>query len=110
MQTYKICLGSSNILMAPDDEYVCIVAARGDTWPKLYLPFEEDGGMLSTIPSKPFLLADDKNITDRSITTPDRPLAADCIGGRRDPLFGTHTTVVRGWYGAGRDGRRHLSR
>jgi hypothetical protein len=41
---------------------------RGGKGPKLYLPFEEDGGMLSVILSKAFLLANDSAITDGSIT------------------------------------------
>ncbi|MDP9391704.1 MAG: DUF4132 domain-containing protein, partial [Actinomycetota bacterium] len=69
LRTYRIHLGSGNVLMAPDDEYLCIVPGRGQ-WkdPKVYLPFEEEGGMLSVILSKAFLLADDTAITDRSIT------------------------------------------
>jgi hypothetical protein len=38
------------------------------TEPEVYLPFEEEFGMLSVILSKAFLLADDTAITDRSIT------------------------------------------
>ncbi|MEU4231878.1 hypothetical protein AB0F17_46925 [Nonomuraea sp. NPDC026600] len=34
----------------------------------VFLPFEEDGGMLSIILSKAFLLAADTSITDPSIT------------------------------------------
>ena len=67
LRTYKIHLGSGNILMSPDDEYLCIVPARGKLDPTVYLPFEEDGGMLSLILSKAFLLAADTKITDRSI-------------------------------------------
>ncbi len=66
--TYKIHLGSGNILMSPNDAYLCIVAGRDKDAGKLFLPFEEDGGMLSLIVSKAFLLADDATITDRSIT------------------------------------------
>ncbi len=67
LRSYKIHLGSGNILMKPDDSYLCIVPTRGDKGPKVYLPFEEDGGTLSVILSKAFLLADDDKITDRSI-------------------------------------------
>lgn len=67
MRSYKIHLGSGNILMAPNDEYLCIVPSRGDKVPKVFLPFEEDGGMLSVILSKAFLLADESKITDRTI-------------------------------------------
>jgi hypothetical protein len=35
---------------------------------RVFLPFEEEGGMLSTILSKAFLLADDTAITDPTIT------------------------------------------
>jgi hypothetical protein len=66
LRTYKIHLGSGNILMDPDDAYLCIVP-RGVGDPVL-LPFEEDGGMLSVILSKAFLLAADASITDPSIT------------------------------------------
>lgn len=69
LRTYKIHLGSGNILMTPDDEYLCIVPSRGDRGPQVYLPFEEDGGMLSVILSKAFLLAADSAITDGSITS-----------------------------------------
>ncbi|GAA2290615.1 hypothetical protein GCM10010415_72890 [Streptomyces atrovirens] len=68
LRTYKIHLLSANILMEPDDSYLCIVPAghrRGD--PKLYLPFEDD--RLSLILSKAFLLAADADITDESILT-----------------------------------------
>lgn len=68
LRTYKIHIGSGNILMEPDDTYLCIVPARRtDITEKLFLPFEEDGGRLSLIISKAFLLADDKNITDSTI-------------------------------------------
>jgi hypothetical protein len=69
LRTYKIHLGSGNILMSPDDEYLCIVPSRDDRGPTVYLPFEEDGGLLSVILSKAFLLAADSTITDRSITS-----------------------------------------
>ena len=62
---YKIHLGSGNILMEPNDQYLCIVPdakARAAT-PQVYLPFEGDA-TLSIILSKAFLLAEDKAITD----------------------------------------------
>jgi hypothetical protein len=71
LRTYKIHLGSGNILMEPDDAYLCIVEDRGAAAggeERLFLPFEEDGGLLSVILSKAFLLADDARITDRTIT------------------------------------------
>lgn len=68
IRTYKIHLGSANILMEPDDQYLCIVPGRSDpTLPqKMYLPFEGDR-TLSIILSKAFLLADDTKITDPTI-------------------------------------------
>ena len=67
-RTYKIHLGSGNILMEPNDQYLCIVPdarARADQG-SLFLPFEGDG-MLSIILSKALLLADDARIKDRVI-------------------------------------------
>ncbi|MFD1501555.1 DUF4132 domain-containing protein [Streptosporangium lutulentum] len=66
LRTYRIHLGSGNILMEPNDAYLCIVP-RG-SFDQVFLPFEEDGGMLAVIMSKAFLLADDTAITDPSIT------------------------------------------
>ncbi|MEU6255500.1 DUF4132 domain-containing protein [Streptomyces sp. NPDC047043] len=67
LRTYRIHLGSANILMEPDDSYLCIVPSRGKGDGKVFLPFEDD--RLSLILSKAFLLADDDRITDRSILT-----------------------------------------
>jgi hypothetical protein len=66
LRTYRIHLGSTNILMEPNDSYLCIVTAR-DRTAELFLPFEEGGGPLSVIVSKAFLLASDATITDRTI-------------------------------------------
>jgi hypothetical protein len=66
--TYKIHLGSGNILMEPGNRYLCIVrdvSAVGKKR-KVWLPFEGDV-MLSVILSKAFLLADDHKITDATI-------------------------------------------
>jgi hypothetical protein len=68
-RTYKIHLGSGNILMEPNDQYLCIVPdsrlrARGD---ELFLPFEGDS-TLSIIISKANLLAADATIKDPTIT------------------------------------------
>ncbi len=69
LRDYKIHLGSGNILMSPADTYLCIVAARESAeTKKVYLPFEEDGGKLTMILSKAFLLAEDTSIDDASIT------------------------------------------
>ncbi|MER5620175.1 DUF4132 domain-containing protein [Streptosporangium sp. NPDC002544] len=67
-RTYKIHLGSGNILMEPNDAYLCIVPGHDRDAASVFLPFEENGGMLSIILSKAFLLADDTAITDPSIT------------------------------------------
>ena len=70
VRTYKIHLGSSNILMEPNDQYLCIVPARGivnDGLPgKLFLPFEGDN-VLAVILSKALLLAKDQDIKDPTI-------------------------------------------
>ncbi|WP_136667881.1 DUF4132 domain-containing protein [Flavobacterium sp. H122] len=70
LRTYKIHIGSTNILMEPNDQYLCIVPDRSkkDMNENLFLPFEGDNG-LSVIISKAFLLADDDKITDKTITS-----------------------------------------
>lgn len=66
-RTYKIHLGSSNILMEPNDQYLCIVPARGGgPGDKVFLPFEGDQ-RLSVILSKAIMLADDRKIKDPTI-------------------------------------------
>jgi hypothetical protein len=70
IRIYKIHLGSGNILMEPNDQYLCIVPSRGSGElgkDKLFIPFEGDQ-TLAIILSKAFLLAEDKKITDPSIT------------------------------------------
>ncbi|HEY1012007.1 MAG TPA: DUF4132 domain-containing protein, partial [Herpetosiphonaceae bacterium] len=68
LRTYKIHLGSSNILMEPNDQYLCIVPSRSqDDTAQVFLPFEGDRG-LSLVLSKAFLLANDDRITDPTIT------------------------------------------
>lgn len=67
LHTYRIHLGSGNILMSPNDRYLCIVGARDARADKLFLPFDDDP-VLSLILSKAFLLADDNKITDPAIT------------------------------------------
>ncbi|WP_227026128.1 DUF4132 domain-containing protein [Streptomyces fodineus] len=67
LRTYRIHLGSANILMEPDDSYLCVVPARRPGNGKVFLPFEDD--RLSLILSKAFLLAADTKITDRTILT-----------------------------------------
>jgi Domain of unknown function (DUF4132) len=73
IRTYRIHLGSSNILMEPNNEYLCIVSAQPG--PDLFLPFEGDL-RLSVILSKALLLADDTSITDRTITSQIRGSSA----------------------------------
>ncbi|MGA3134124.1 MAG: DUF4132 domain-containing protein [Terracidiphilus sp.] len=67
-RTYKIHLGSGNILMEPNDQYLCIVPdahTRMKSDP-VYLPFEGDA-TLSIILSKAFLLSEDEKIKDDTI-------------------------------------------
>jgi hypothetical protein len=68
LRTYRIHIGSGNILMEPDNRYLCIVQndrAR-PARDAVFLPFEGDG-LLSLIISKAFLLAQDDAITDPMI-------------------------------------------
>lgn len=67
--TYKIHLGSGNILMEPNDQYLCIVPDRSAKTmgaSNVFLPFEGDA-VLSIILSKALLLMDDDKITDQTI-------------------------------------------
>jgi hypothetical protein len=68
LRTYKIHLGSGNILMLPNDQYLCIVPKPSAPFAgsRVFLPFEGDD-MLSVILSKAFLLADETAITDLTI-------------------------------------------
>ncbi len=70
LRTYKIHIGSGNILMEPNDQYLCIVPARSaeNTTDRIFIPFEGDKG-LSIVLSKAFLLAEDDKIADTSITS-----------------------------------------
>lgn len=68
LRDYRIHLGSTNIMMSPEDTFLCIVPKRGrGVTEKVFLPFEEDGGKLSMILSKAFLLSVDTAITDPEI-------------------------------------------
>ena len=69
LHTYKIHLGSGNVLMSTNDAYLCIVPDRGAAkrTDGLYLPFEGDT-MLAVILSKAMLLAKDNQISDPTIT------------------------------------------
>jgi Domain of unknown function (DUF4132) len=76
LATYRIHLGSSNVLMEPGSRYLCIVPARGDASAHrrdVWLPFEGDHG-LSIILSKALLLAADATITDPLIVQQIRPV------------------------------------
>jgi hypothetical protein len=65
LRGYRIHLGSGNILMEPNDAYLCIVPTR--TRPTtVTLPFDDDP-ILSVILSKAMLLAADDKITDPAI-------------------------------------------
>ncbi|MGB4258254.1 MAG: DUF4132 domain-containing protein [Phycisphaerae bacterium] len=68
LRTYRIHLGSGNILMEPNDQYLCIVRAPAREGEKVFLPFEGDG-MLAIILSKAFMLANDTKITDPTIVS-----------------------------------------
>ncbi len=64
--TYKVHLGSANILIEPDDRYLCIVPANASGSRRVMLPFDGDE-VLSVILSKVLLLAADDKITDPEI-------------------------------------------
>ena len=66
--TYKIHLGSGNVLISPSDRYLCIVPTSRSAaeQPPGYLPYEGDH-TLAVILSKAMLLARDTEITDRTI-------------------------------------------
>jgi len=68
LRAYKIHLGSGNILMEPNDQYLCIVPSRSTDGlkEKLFVPFEGDQ-TLAVILSKAMLLAEDQKITDATI-------------------------------------------
>ncbi|MER6672602.1 DUF4132 domain-containing protein [Streptomyces sp. NPDC000983] len=69
LRTYRIHLGSANVLMDPDGAYLCIVpAARGSRGGGrgAFLPFEDE--RLSLILSKALLLAADTEIADETIS------------------------------------------
>ena len=67
LRTYKIHLGSGNILMSPHDQYLCIVTAPKNT-DQIMLPFEGDR-VFSIILSKAMLLAEDDKIKDPTIVS-----------------------------------------
>lgn len=76
LRTYRIHLGSSNIQMEPDNQYLCIVPSKNiepqDEEETIFLPFIGDA-TLSLIISKALLLANDRNIKDAMIMSQIRP-------------------------------------
>ncbi|MFI9099714.1 DUF4132 domain-containing protein [Streptomyces fildesensis] len=68
LHTYRIHLGSGNILMTPNDTYLCIVpkSAAVTGTEGSYLPYEGDR-TLAVILSKAMMLAHDTAITDPTI-------------------------------------------
>ncbi|MFJ7203561.1 DUF4132 domain-containing protein [Streptomyces sp. NPDC098789] len=70
LRTYKIHLGSGNILMTPNDEYLCIVpkSSAGTAVQTGYVPFEGDR-TLAVVLSKALMLARDTEITDPTIVS-----------------------------------------
>lgn len=64
--SYKIHLGSGNILIQPNNRYLCIVPSGKDSTAGIYLPFEGDR-TLAVILSKATMLAADNKITDQTI-------------------------------------------
>ncbi|HKQ38030.1 MAG TPA: DUF4132 domain-containing protein [Verrucomicrobiae bacterium] len=67
-RTYKIHLGSGNILMEPNDQYLCLPLKHNEAEFPVLLPFEGDP-TLSAIISKAFLLANDTKIADATIVS-----------------------------------------
>jgi hypothetical protein len=65
LASYRIHLGSANIMIEPDNRYLCIVPNRGKG-SKVLLPFDGDE-VLSVILSKIVLLAADDKIKDPTI-------------------------------------------
>jgi hypothetical protein len=66
LQTYRIHLGSENVQMEPNAEYLCIVKPGWEGNERIYLPFEGDS-VLTLILSKAFLLANDRALSDPTI-------------------------------------------
>ncbi len=69
IREYKIHFGTGNVLMSPNDQYLCIVQKRSGGAKRtdnIFLPFDGDN-TLSLILSKAFLLIDDDKIKDATI-------------------------------------------
>jgi hypothetical protein len=70
LRSERLASPSGNILMEPNDQYLCIVPGRGSgesATEHLFLPFEGDT-VLAIVLSKAFLLSEDTRITDPTIT------------------------------------------
>lgn len=63
LNTYKVHLGSSNVLKMPGGRYLCIVPKGKSVAANITLLFEGDQ-QLSVILSKGMMLADDTKVTD----------------------------------------------
>jgi Domain of unknown function (DUF4132) len=63
---YKVHLGSANVLIEPDDRYLCIVPTTSGRKKHVMLPFDGDD-VLSLVLSKVVMLAADDKITDHTI-------------------------------------------
>jgi hypothetical protein len=66
LRTYRIHIGSGNVLMSPNDVSLCFAPTARPTAENVRLPFEGDT-VLSLILSKATALADDRHISDRAI-------------------------------------------
>jgi hypothetical protein len=69
LKSYRIHIRSGNVIMQPENRYLCIVPKvpkKSD--PKIHLPFTGDT-MLSTILSKAIMLSNDDKIKDESISS-----------------------------------------
>ncbi len=71
VRTYKIHFGSTNVLMEPNDEYLCILpASRDRKGDRVFLPFDGDE-RLSIILSKALMLTADRRIRGSTDRGPD---------------------------------------
>jgi hypothetical protein len=66
LRSYRIHLGSGNIQMEPNNQYLCVVQDHRSEGARVRLPFEGDA-TLAIILSKAFMLAEDDKIKDASI-------------------------------------------
>lgn len=66
LRTTKIHLGSGNILMEPNDQYLCIVPDQRQPTGPVFLPLVGDS-MTAIVLSKALLLAHDTQIKDPSM-------------------------------------------